>query len=132
MWTTFLRYENVFQNPELFGTQVSLSPEQSTLVLEVTKKTAGHRPAKIAEKYSCVQTRLPAGPPLGSSGRSILATTTTTTTTSQKLDPRGILYQRDAGKNISFLRIMEYLGKKKVFSSRLSFQIETNFVSSSF
>jgi hypothetical protein len=24
-------YENVFQNPELFGTQVSLSPEQSTL-----------------------------------------------------------------------------------------------------
>jgi hypothetical protein len=26
-------YENVFQNPELFGTEVSLSPEQSTLVL---------------------------------------------------------------------------------------------------
>jgi hypothetical protein len=25
-------YENVFQNPELFPTQVSLSPEQSTLV----------------------------------------------------------------------------------------------------
>jgi hypothetical protein len=24
-------YENVFQNPELFRTQVSLSPEQSTL-----------------------------------------------------------------------------------------------------
>jgi hypothetical protein len=24
-------YENVFQNPELFPTQVSLSPEQSTL-----------------------------------------------------------------------------------------------------
>jgi hypothetical protein len=26
-----LLYENVFQNPELFPTQVSLSPEQSTL-----------------------------------------------------------------------------------------------------
>jgi hypothetical protein len=25
-------YENVFQNPEFFRTQVSLSPEQSTLV----------------------------------------------------------------------------------------------------
>jgi hypothetical protein len=25
-------YDNVFQNPELFRTQVSLSPEQSTLV----------------------------------------------------------------------------------------------------
>jgi hypothetical protein len=25
-------YENVFQNPELFGTQDSLSPEQSTLL----------------------------------------------------------------------------------------------------
>jgi hypothetical protein len=24
-------YENVFQNPELFGTQVSISPVQSTL-----------------------------------------------------------------------------------------------------
>jgi hypothetical protein len=24
-------YENVFQNPELFRTQISLSPEQSTL-----------------------------------------------------------------------------------------------------
>jgi hypothetical protein len=26
-------YENVFQNPELFRTQVSLSPEHSTLVV---------------------------------------------------------------------------------------------------
>jgi hypothetical protein len=62
-------YENVFQNPELFGTQVSLSPEQSTLVLEVTKKTAGHRPAKIAEKYSAYKQDcrpgLPLGPPAG-------------------------------------------------------------------
>jgi hypothetical protein len=28
-------YENVFQNPQLFRTQVSLSPKQSTLVLVV-------------------------------------------------------------------------------------------------
>jgi hypothetical protein len=33
-------YQNVFQNPELFGTQVSLSPEQSTLVLVRTAPTA--------------------------------------------------------------------------------------------
>jgi hypothetical protein len=30
---TIILYQNVFQNPELFGTQVSLSPEQSTLAL---------------------------------------------------------------------------------------------------
>jgi hypothetical protein len=30
-------YENVFQNPELFRTQVSLSPEQSTLVTTLEK-----------------------------------------------------------------------------------------------
>jgi hypothetical protein len=29
-------YENVFQNPELFPTQVSLYPEHSTLVVELT------------------------------------------------------------------------------------------------
>jgi hypothetical protein len=28
---TIILYQNMFQNPELFGTQVSLSPEQSTL-----------------------------------------------------------------------------------------------------
>jgi hypothetical protein len=28
---TIVLYQNVLQNPELFGTQVSLSPEQSTL-----------------------------------------------------------------------------------------------------
>jgi hypothetical protein len=27
----YTKWQNVFQNPELFGTQVSLSPEQSTL-----------------------------------------------------------------------------------------------------
>jgi hypothetical protein len=32
---TNILYQNVFQNPELFGTQVSLSPEQSTLVAHV-------------------------------------------------------------------------------------------------
>jgi hypothetical protein len=31
---TIILYQNVFQNPELFGTQVSLSPEQSTLVTD--------------------------------------------------------------------------------------------------
>jgi hypothetical protein len=30
---TIILNQNVFQNPELFETQVSLSPEQSTLVL---------------------------------------------------------------------------------------------------
>jgi hypothetical protein len=30
---TIILNQNVFQNPELFGTQVSLSPEQSTLAL---------------------------------------------------------------------------------------------------
>jgi hypothetical protein len=36
-----LLYENVFQNPELFPTQVSLSPKQSTLVIALgsAKKT---------------------------------------------------------------------------------------------
>jgi hypothetical protein len=32
-------YENAFQNPELFPTQVSLSPEQSTLVFAQLGKT---------------------------------------------------------------------------------------------
>ena len=41
-------YENVFQNPELFGTQVSLSPEQSTLI--GAQETFGHEGAfKIKE-----------------------------------------------------------------------------------
>jgi hypothetical protein len=35
-------YENEFQNPELFPTQVSLSPEQSTLALRFTAKLTLH------------------------------------------------------------------------------------------
>jgi hypothetical protein len=31
-------YDNVFQNPELFRTQVSLSPEQSTLATNLEKQ----------------------------------------------------------------------------------------------
>jgi hypothetical protein len=35
---TIILYQNVSQNPELFGTQVSLSPEQSTLMATFKNK----------------------------------------------------------------------------------------------
>jgi hypothetical protein len=46
---TILLYQNVFQNPELFGTQVSLSPEQSTLVKAKETKKCHHRQLMSAD-----------------------------------------------------------------------------------
>jgi hypothetical protein len=41
-------YENEFQNPELFPTQVSLSPEQSTLVGNLNSDSFSAKPSKSA------------------------------------------------------------------------------------
>jgi hypothetical protein len=49
---TIILYQNVFQNPEIFGTQVSLSPEQSTLNTAQLLKTVRF-PTELCEK-DCV------------------------------------------------------------------------------